>query len=47
MIFSDLDEFVGFVDWVLVMYQGCYSGELVWQVVIVDCMMILVFGGQV
>lgn len=39
MISSDLDEFVGLADRVLVMHQGRYSGELARQAVTVDRMM--------
>ncbi len=46
MISSDLDEFVGLADRVLVMHQGRYSGELARQAVTVDRMMTLAFGGQ-
>ncbi len=41
MISSDLDEFVGLADRVLVMHQGRYSGELARQAVTVDRMMTL------
>ncbi|HFE2217474.1 TPA: autoinducer 2 ABC transporter ATP-binding protein LsrA [Klebsiella pneumoniae] len=46
MISSDLDEFIGLADRVLVMHQGRYSGELARQAVTVDRMMTLAFGGQ-
>ena len=46
MISSDLDEFVGLADRVLVMHQGRQSGELLRQAVTVDRMMTLAFGGQ-
>lgn len=46
MISSDLDEFVGLADRVLVMHQGRQSGELAQQAVSVDRMMTLAFGGQ-
>lgn len=46
MISSDLDEFVGLADRVLVMHQGRQSGELAKQAVSVDRMMTLAFGGQ-
>ncbi|HDK6103634.1 TPA: autoinducer 2 ABC transporter ATP-binding protein LsrA [Klebsiella variicola] len=46
MISSDVDEFVGLADRVLVMHQGRYSGELARQAVTVDRMMTLAFGGQ-
>ncbi len=46
MISSDLDEFVGLADRVLVMHQGRYSGELARQAVTVDRMMTTAFGGQ-
>jgi AI-2 transport system ATP-binding protein len=47
MISSDLDEFPGLADRVLVMHQGRMSGELAQQAVSVDRMMTLAFGGQV
>ncbi|PCR06216.1 hypothetical protein CQA72_29625, partial [Klebsiella pneumoniae] len=40
MISSDLDEFIGLADRVLVIHQGRYSGELARQAVTVDRMMI-------
>ncbi|WP_275248899.1 autoinducer 2 ABC transporter ATP-binding protein LsrA [[Enterobacter] lignolyticus] len=46
MISSDLDEFVGLADRVLVMHQGRQSGELAKQAVSVERMMTLAFGGQ-
>ena len=46
MISSDLDEFPGLVDRVLVMHQGVLSGELPRQAVSLDRMMALAFGGQ-
>ena len=46
MISSDLDEFVGLADRVLVMHQGRLSGELAQQAVSVDRVMTLAFGGQ-
>ena len=46
MISSDLDEFVGLADRVVVMHQGRQSGELAQQAVSVDRMMTLAFGGQ-
>ncbi|MGR5888058.1 autoinducer 2 ABC transporter ATP-binding protein LsrA [Raoultella planticola] len=46
MISSDLDEFVGLADRVVVMHQGRQSGELLRQAVTVDRMMTLAFGGQ-
>ena len=39
MISSDVDEFIGTADRVLVMHQGRYSGELARQAVTVDRMM--------
>ncbi|WP_318389303.1 autoinducer 2 ABC transporter ATP-binding protein LsrA [Enterobacter sp.] len=45
MISSDLDEFPGLADRVLVMHQGRLSGELPRQAVSVDRMMALAFGG--
>lgn len=47
MISSDLDEFPGLADRVLVMHQGRLSGELAKQALSVDRMMTLAFGGQV
>lgn len=46
MISSDLDEFPGLADRVLVMHQGRLNGELTKQAVSVDRMMNLAFGGQ-
>jgi AI-2 transport system ATP-binding protein len=46
MISSDLDEFPGLADRVLVMHQGVLNGELAQQAVSVDRMMALAFGGQ-
>ncbi|MBB1202628.1 autoinducer 2 ABC transporter ATP-binding protein LsrA [Enterobacteriaceae bacterium 89] len=46
MISSDLDEFPGLADRVLVMHQGRLSGELASQAVSVERMMTLAFGGQ-
>jgi AI-2 transport system ATP-binding protein len=46
MISSDLDEFPGLADRVLVMHQGRLSGELTSQAVSVERMMTLAFGGQ-
>lgn len=46
MISSDVEEFVGLADRVLVMHQGRHSGELARQAVTVDRMMTLAFGGQ-
>lgn len=46
MISSDLDEFIGLADRVLVMHQGRYSGELARQAVTVDRMMTLAFEGR-
>ena len=46
MISSDLDEFPGLADRVLVMHQGVLSGELPRQAVSLDRMMALAFGGQ-
>lgn len=46
MISSDLDEFPGLADRVLVMHQGRLNGELAKQAVSVDRMMNLAFGGQ-
>lgn len=46
MISSDLDEFPGLADRVLVMHQGRLSGELPRQAVSLDRMMALAFGGQ-
>lgn len=46
MISSDLDEFPGLADRVLVMHQGVLSGELPRQAVSLDRMMTLAFGGQ-
>jgi AI-2 transport system ATP-binding protein len=45
MISSDLDEFVGLADRVLVMHQGRQSGELARRAVTVERMMTLAFGG--
>ncbi|MGK9175742.1 autoinducer 2 ABC transporter ATP-binding protein LsrA [Yokenella regensburgei] len=45
MISSDLDEFPGLADRVLVMHQGRLSGELSRHAVSVDRMMTLAFGG--
>ncbi|MBS6738175.1 MULTISPECIES: autoinducer 2 ABC transporter ATP-binding protein LsrA [Enterobacteriaceae] len=45
MISSDLDEFPGLADRVLVMHQGRLSGELPRHAVSVDRMMTLAFGG--
>jgi AI-2 transport system ATP-binding protein len=45
MISSDLDEFPGLADRVLVMHQGVLSGELPRHVSL-DRMMALAFGGQ-
>jgi AI-2 transport system ATP-binding protein len=47
MISSDLDEFPGLADRVLVMHQGRISGELAKPALSVDRMMTLAFGGQV
>jgi len=46
MISSDLDEFPGLADRVVVMHQGMRSGELAQQAINVDRMMALAFGGQ-
>jgi AI-2 transport system ATP-binding protein len=46
MISSDLDEFPGLADRVLVMHQGVLNGELPRHAVSVDRMMALAFGGQ-
>jgi AI-2 transport system ATP-binding protein len=46
MISSDLDEFPGLADRVLVMHQGMLSGELPRHAVSLDRMMALAFGGQ-
>lgn len=46
MISSDLDEFPGLADRVVVMHQGMRSGELTQQAINVDRMMALAFGGQ-
>lgn len=46
MISSDLDEFPGLADSVLVMHQGVLSGELPRHAVSLDRMMALAFGGQ-
>ena len=46
MISSDLDEFPGLADRVLVMHQGMISGELPRHAVSLDRMMALAFGGQ-
>lgn len=46
MISSDLDEFPGLADRVVVMHQGRMSGELPKQGISVDRMMTLAFGGQ-
>jgi AI-2 transport system ATP-binding protein len=46
MISSDLDEFPGLADRVLVMHQGMLSGELPRHAVSLDKMMSLAFGGQ-
>ena len=46
MISSDLDEFPGLADRVLVMHQGVLSGELPRHAVSLDRMMALAFGGQ-
>lgn len=46
MISSDLDEFPGLADRVVVMHQGRMSGELSKQGISVDRMMTLAFGGQ-
>ncbi|EML9493096.1 autoinducer 2 import ATP-binding protein LsrA [Enterobacter ludwigii] len=46
MISSDLDEFPGLADRVLVMHQGVLSGELSRHAVSLDRMMALAFGGQ-
>lgn len=46
MISSDLDEFPGLADRVVVMHQGMRSGELARQAINVDRMMALAFGGQ-
>lgn len=45
MISSDLDEFVGLADRVLVMHQGAMSGELRKPAIQVDRMMSMAFGG--
>ncbi|GGD22608.1 autoinducer 2 ABC transporter ATP-binding protein LsrA [Franconibacter pulveris 1160] len=45
MISSDLDEFPGLADRVLVMHQGALSGELAKSAVSVERMMKLAFGG--
>lgn len=45
MISSDLDEFPGLADRVLVMHQGALSGELTKSAVTVERMMKLAFGG--
>nr|WP_318384316.1 autoinducer 2 ABC transporter ATP-binding protein LsrA [uncultured Enterobacter sp.] len=45
MISSDLDEFPGLADRVIVMHQGMRSGELPGQALSVDRMMALAFGG--
>jgi len=46
MISSDMDEFPGLADRVLVMHQGVLSGELPRHAVSLDRMMALAFGGQ-
>ena len=46
MISSDLDEYPGLADRVLVMHQGVLSGELPRHAVSLDRMMALAFGGQ-
>ncbi len=46
MISSDMDEFPGLADRVLVMHQGVLSGELPRHAVTLDRMMALAFGGQ-
>ena len=46
VISSDLDEFPGLADRVLVMHQGVLSGELPRHAVSLDRMMALAFGGQ-
>lgn len=46
MISSDLDEFPGLADRVLMMHQGVLSGELPRHAVSLDRMMALAFGGQ-
>ncbi|MFW0764489.1 autoinducer 2 ABC transporter ATP-binding protein LsrA [Trabulsiella odontotermitis] len=46
MISSDLDEFPGLADRVLVMHQGVLNGELSQQAISVDRMMALAFGGH-
>ncbi|WP_435927917.1 autoinducer 2 ABC transporter ATP-binding protein LsrA [Dryocola sp. BD613] len=45
MISSDLDEFVGLADRVLVMHQGALNGELRKPAINVDRMMSMAFGG--
>lgn len=45
MISSDLDEFVGLADRVLVMHQGAMNGELRKPAINVDRMMSMAFGG--
>ncbi|WP_435952086.1 autoinducer 2 ABC transporter ATP-binding protein LsrA [Dryocola sp. BD626] len=45
MISSDLDEFVGLADRVLVMHQGAMNGELRRPSISVDRMMSMAFGG--
>ena len=47
MISSDPDEFLDLADRVLVMHQGCISGELHRQAISVERMMALAFGGRV
>lgn len=46
MISSDMDEFPGLADRVVVMHQGRLSGELPRHAVSLDRMMTLAFGGQ-
>jgi len=46
MISSDVDEFPGLADRVLVMHQGELSGELARDAISPDRMMKLAFGGQ-
>lgn len=45
MISSDLDEFSGLADRVLVMHQGAMNGELRKPAITVDRMMSMAFGG--
>lgn len=46
MISSDVDEFAGLADRVLVMHQGILTGEVAGQVLSVDRIMALAFGGM-